>query len=70
MQTAYDANDRITSVTDERDKIWTYSYDANGNLINNTDPSGNSTQYAYGTIQPLIDNTSILKSFFQQIFHF
>lgn len=46
VQIGYDLNDRVTAITDERGKTYTYEYDANGNLVKATDPAGEETTYA------------------------
>ena len=42
---AYDANGRVTSLTDPAGRAWQFTYDTNGNLTAITDPQGNVPSY-------------------------
>ncbi|MCJ7575494.1 MAG: hypothetical protein MUO80_02275 [Dehalococcoidia bacterium] len=53
---AYDANGRLASLTDQANRITTYTYDASGeHLLSVTTPDGRTTSYTY------ITGTSLLK---------
>ena len=57
IRIAYDLNDRVTSITDERGNTTTYSYDANGNLVKAIDPFNQETQHAYDLMDRVIGIT-------------
>ncbi len=54
VQFGYNANHNITSFTDRRGNVWSYTYDANNRLLNTTDPAGNTTSYTYNTNQTVL----------------
>nr|VFK56046.1 MAG: YD repeat-containing protein [Candidatus Kentron sp. TUN] len=55
----YDANDRITQLTDWSGRVWTYGYDALGNLTGMTGPQGlASSTYTYHPGTHLLDTIS------------
>jgi RHS repeat-associated protein len=59
----YDANGRVTQITDPNAspaRILRYAYDANGNQTGFTDPLGNVTTYSYDTGHRLIQVTDPL----------
>lgn len=56
-QMAYDDNDNLTSVTDERSHITQYTYDANDNLSGITLPTGATRTYAYDLMDRLVSVT-------------
>jgi RHS repeat-associated protein len=60
MRFTYDLNDRLLTVTDERDKTTTYTYDANGNRLTATDPLSQTVTYAYDLMDRLANRTDPL----------
>lgn len=46
----YNGDTRITSVTDDTGRAWSYTYDLHGNLIRADNPDGTSKQYLYENI--------------------
>jgi RHS repeat-associated protein len=50
---AYDAVDRIVSITDELDRVYGVTYDANGNVSRVTDPAGKQTEFSYDDLDRL-----------------
>lgn len=52
--TAYDARNRVISVTDPEGNTAYTAYDANGNKIRETDPAGNVTDYEYDAANRLV----------------
>jgi len=54
LKAAYDANDRITAITDERNNTYTFVHDDNGNVISVTDPLSQTAQFAYDTRDRLL----------------
>ena len=57
---AYNLNDQITAITDERSNIYSYDYDTNGNFIKITDPAGSETQYGYDLMDRVVQITDRL----------
>ena len=53
VQIAYNPNDQVTQVTDEKGNRYLYEYDKNGNLTKITDPAGKSVQYVYDNMDRL-----------------
>jgi RHS repeat-associated protein len=47
VQYGYNANNRITSITDRRGKVWAYTYDVSGSLLTETNPLNKTTTYTY-----------------------
>lgn len=45
----YDSDWNVTTVTDERGKVWTYTYDSDFNLLTAKNPLNKTTTYAYDT---------------------
>jgi RHS repeat-associated protein len=54
---AYDANDRLASVTNPDGAVTSYGYDGVGNRTSVTDPDGNTTSYAYDADNRLVSVT-------------
>jgi YD repeat-containing protein len=44
---AYDTEQRLVSVTNERGQVWRHTHDAAGNLVGETDFDGRTTRYGY-----------------------
>ena len=57
---AYDAERRLTSVTDPLSNVTQYGYDFNGNRTSVTDPKGKVTIYAYDSLNRLLTTTDPL----------
>ncbi len=57
-QIAYDANDRIVSVTDENNNTTRFEYDANGNLVKVTDAAGQTGSLSYDAMDRIIKTTN------------
>jgi RHS repeat-associated protein len=58
--TAYDALNRVTSVTDARGGVTSFAYDPNGNLVSLTDTRGNTTSYTYNSMDRVATRTDPL----------
>jgi RHS repeat-associated protein len=54
---AYNLNDQVKTITDERSNTYTYEYDANGNLVKITDPATNQIQYTYNNMDRVVSVT-------------
>ena len=44
---AYDAKDRVSSMTDPSGKVWRFEYDAAGRVVSQIDPNGQAVSYSY-----------------------
>ncbi|MCP4841740.1 MAG: RHS repeat-associated core domain-containing protein, partial [Halieaceae bacterium] len=55
---AYDALNRLQSVTDSSNQVTSYAYDANGNRASVTYPNGNVTSYVYDVNNRLTGQTT------------
>ncbi len=58
LSLAYNAQNKLTSVTDPAGRITTFQYDATGHKLTTiTDPNGNSIQYSYNILYQLASKT-------------
>jgi YD repeat-containing protein len=57
MDYAYDARNRLATVTDAGGRVTTYSYDAVGNLAGFLYPNGVQTTYTYNPLNRLTNVT-------------
>lgn len=55
---AFDALNRLMTITDAGNGVTSYSYDARDNLLAVTDPKGNTTTYVYDGLDNLIQQSS------------
>lgn len=56
----YDIQDQVTTVTNERGKMWSYEYNANGLVTRITDPDGEETNIAYDVMDRVQSTTDRL----------
>lgn len=56
----YDANNKVSKITDTNNKSWTYQRNGAGLVTKATDPQGNSTLYEYDANNNIISNTNAL----------
>lgn len=66
---AYNANDRITSITDELNHVYSYDYDDNSRLIGVTDPNNKTTVFAYDALDRVTSVTDRLNAMSSMIYN-